>query len=157
MRNLRRHDIQHNDTQPNYCQHNNKSIATLSIMTEYCYAKYHLYSVSLTLHVTYKPFMLSVIMLNVIILNVVMLSVVMMSVIMLNVIILNVVMLSVVMLNVVMLNVFMLNVVMLNVIMLSVVMLNVVILSVMALNLKHAHCQANFIFPSESKKKFLRF
>ncbi len=68
-------DSQHKNTQQNDLQHSNKSNATLSIMqfsimAEYCYAEYHLcsitYAVSHMLSVPYKPFMLSVVMLNVV-------------------------------------------------------------------------------------------
>ncbi len=52
-----------------------------SIIVEDCYAECHLYSASILVSVTYKPFKLSVVMLSVVMLSVVMLSVVMLSVV----------------------------------------------------------------------------
>ncbi len=74
-------------------------------MTQPCYAKYQLCSVSFMLSVIYKPFMLSVVMLNVIMLNIIMLNVIRLNIIMLNIIVLNVIVLNIIMLSVVMLNV----------------------------------------------------
>ncbi len=68
--NTQHNDIQHNDIQHNDIQHINHSHGTLSIMAERCNAVHCLNGVSLTLSVTHKIFILSVIMLNVVKLSV---------------------------------------------------------------------------------------